>query len=104
DPPAEVDRVGCDLPHLRERPAAPVRREADIVHQPEGDGEHDDENRSAKPERRPQADLLRDEASGDGTSEHPGAGDHLSAPEYGFELALVSGRRERVDEPGLYSA
>ena len=42
-----------------ERPAALLRGEADVVHEPEGDDEHHDQDRAAEHERRPQADLLR---------------------------------------------
>ena len=47
------------LPHLGERPAALLGREADVVHQPERDDEHHDQDDAAQHERHAEARLLR---------------------------------------------
>ena len=58
-PPAVLDRVGGDLPHLGQRPPALLRGEADVVHEPERDHEHHDQDDAAEHERHAEAGLLR---------------------------------------------
>jgi hypothetical protein len=92
------------FPHLRERPAALLGGEADVVHQPEGDGEHHDQDQAAEHERHPEAGLLRDEPSRHRAGQHRRSGDDLAAAEHRLQLTGVARRGERVDQPCLDGA
>ena len=100
-PPPVVDRVRGDLPHLGHRPLSLLGREADVVHEPEGDDEHHRQDGGPDQERHPEAGRLGDQAAGDRAGQHRDAGDDLPAAEDRLEVAVEAGRRERVDEPGL---
>ena len=54
----------------RLQPPARVRREPDVVHEPEGGHEHHEQDDTAKHERDAEARLLRDEAACDGADKH----------------------------------
>ena len=82
-------------------PVALVRREPDVVHQPEGDREHPAEDHRAQHERRSEADLLGDEPARHRAGEHADAGDHLAPPEHGLEVAGEARGVERIDQPSL---
>jgi hypothetical protein len=100
-PPAVVDRVGGDLPHLGQRPPTLLRCEPDVVHEPEGEPEHHDQDEAADHERHAEAGLAGDEAAGDRADQHRRAADDLATAEDRLQLTGVAGRGERVDQPGL---
>jgi hypothetical protein len=72
-----------------------------VVHEPERDGEHHDQEPGAEHERDAEAGRLGERAAADRAGEHRRARDHLATAEHGLELAREARGAQGVDEPGL---
>src|SRR5439155_13754542 len=101
-PQAILDRGGGDLSYLGHNTPTLLGRKSDIVHQPERNPEHGDENETAEHEGHAQTGLLGDQSSNDRAAEHRHAGYNLATPEYRFQLTGEACRLERVYQPGLH--
>src|SRR5436853_52365 len=82
--PAVRDRGRRDLSHLCERPPTLLGREADVVHDPERECEHPEQEQPAEDERRAETRLLGYEPSRQRAGQHSHTRDDLTAAEHGF--------------------
>ena len=99
--PYSIESAG-DLAHLGQRPLALLGREADVVHEPEGDDEHHHQDAAAEQERA--------RRGWSPAAMSPPATEPVSiatpetiwpAPEDRLEVAVKPVAVERVDEPRL---
>ena len=98
---AAIERPVPDRAHGLDRVRAAVRREADVVHEAEGNDERDPQERRPQQVRHAEARELGDDPARDGAHEHRRPADRLRPPEHRLEVSGEAGGHERIDQPRL---